>query len=131
MTTHDWNAALQRAETHAPFLARAMARLPDLVALLAAGEGEAALAWAKRAGDDAPDLGAALRRERLALALALAVGDLAGAFPLARVTGELSALADRALDGAITHAIRARAPEAERGRAELLVRHRPDPVVRS
>ena len=67
--------ALQRAETHAPFLARAMARLPDLVALLAAGEGEAALAWAKRAGDDAPDLGAALRRERLALALALAVGE--------------------------------------------------------
>ena len=113
MTTPDWNAALQRAEEHAPFLARAMARLPDLVSLLAAGDGEAALAWAKRAGEDAPDLGAALRRERLALALALAIGDLAGAFPLARVTGDLSALADRALDAAITHAIRARVPDAQ------------------
>ena len=113
MTSPDWNSALQRAEAHAPFLARAMARLPDLVALLAEGEDEAALAWARRAGEDAPDLGAALRRERLALALALAVGDLAGALPLARVTGELSALADRALDAAINHAIRARVPGAQ------------------
>jgi len=87
-----------------------MDRLPDLLALLAAGEGEAALAYARVAGDGAPTIGSALRRERLALALALAVGDLAGAFPLARVMGELSSFADRAMDAAIADAIRRRVP---------------------
>jgi len=60
-------------------------------------------------------VGTALRRERLALALALAVGDLAGALPLARVMGELSALADRALDAAIGDAIQRRTPDAGQG----------------
>jgi len=46
-----------------------------------------------------------MRRERLALATALAVGDLAGAFPLPQVVGELTAFADRALDRAIRTAI--------------------------
>ncbi len=109
----DWTGALDRARAHAPFLAGAIDRLPDLAALLAAGDGEAAIAWAKTAGDDAGDVGIALRREKLALALALAIGDLAGAVPLLRVTGELSAFADRALDAAITDGIRRRAPDAE------------------
>jgi glutamate-ammonia-ligase adenylyltransferase len=111
--TFDWTGALARAETHAPFLSRAIDRLPDLAALLAAGEAEAALAWAKAQGDGIGEVAVALRRERLALALALAIGDLAGAFPLGRVTAELSAFADRALDRAIADAIRRRAPEAE------------------
>ncbi|MFX8871984.1 hypothetical protein ABTM94_20085, partial [Acinetobacter baumannii] len=72
-----------------------------------------ALALTRRASDAAPDVGTALRRERRALALALAIGDLAGAFPLARVTSELSAFADRALDAAMADAIRHRLPEAE------------------
>jgi glutamate-ammonia-ligase adenylyltransferase len=109
---HDWTGALARAEANAPFLSLAMRRFPDLVDLLAAGEGEAALAWAGQAGEDAPDLGAALRREKRALALALAIGDLAGAFALPRVTAELTALADRALDAAIAHAIAQRVPGA-------------------
>src|SRR5438128_2484372 len=46
-------------------------------------------------------------------ATALAIGDLAGAFPLARVMGELSDFADRALDAAIAEAIRRRVPEAQ------------------
>lgn len=100
----DWDSALSRARTCAPFLARALDRQPDLAALLAAGDGEAALAWARAQGEE-PDTGLALRRERLALAAALAVGDLAGAFPLARVVGELTAFADRALDRAIRTAI--------------------------
>lgn len=100
----DWQSALDRARTHAPFLARALDRLPGLEALLIRGEGEAALAWAREQGRN-PDVEAALRRERLALAAALAVGDLAGAFPLARVVGELTAFADRALDRAIRTAI--------------------------
>ncbi len=100
----DWTGALHRARTCAPFLARALDRQPDLAALLAAGEGEAALAWARAQGEES-DTELALRRERLALAAALAVGDLAGAFPLTRVVGELTAFADRALDRAIRTAI--------------------------
>src|SRR5690606_27569666 len=86
---------------------------PDLVALLEAGKGEEALAWAKSAGAGAADVATALRRERLGLAVALAVGDLAGAAPLARVMEELSALADRSLDAAIADAIRRRAGDVE------------------
>ena len=109
----DWTHALNRARAHAPFLERGLDRLPELEALLAAGDGEGALAWAKAAGNDAPSVGSALRREKLALAVALALGDLAGAFSLLRVTGELSAFADRALDAAIAEAIRQRVPDAE------------------
>ncbi len=113
MTTPDWTGAIARAAAHAPYLAQGLERLPGLVALLEAGDGEGALTWAKAAGSDAPDVGSALRREKRALALALAIGDLAGAFPLLRVTGELSAFADRSLDTAITAAIRTRVSDAE------------------
>lgn len=111
--TADWTGAIDRARAHAPYLASALDRLPDLTHLLAAGDGEGALAWAKAAGCGEPDVGIALRREKQALALALAIGDLAGAFPLLRVTGELSAFADRALDAAIVEGIRRRAPDSE------------------
>ena len=113
MTAADWTSALARADAHAPFLSRAIERLPELAALLAAGKGEEALARARAAGEGVDDVAVALRRERLALALALAIGDLAGAFPLARVTAELTAFADRAMDAAIVDAIRRRAPDAE------------------
>ncbi|WP_067732295.1 glutamine-synthetase adenylyltransferase, partial [Novosphingobium naphthalenivorans] len=109
----DWTGAIDRARACAPYLANAMGRLPDLVELLAAGKGDAALAWARAAGAGAPDTGAALRREKAALSLALAIGDLAGAFPLLKVTGELSAFADRSLDAAIAEGIRRRAPGSE------------------
>ena len=102
--TPDWESALHRARAHAPFLARALDRQPELAALLAAGDGAAALAWARAQGNN-PDAEVALRRERLALAAALAVGDLAGAFPLAQVVSELTGFADRALDRAIRTAI--------------------------
>jgi len=108
----DWTSALARARAHAPFLALALDRQPELETLLAAGRGEEALAHARALAGGA-DVAAALRRERLALAVALAVGDLAGAFPLDRVMHELSNLADRALDTAITEAIRRRVPDAE------------------
>ncbi|QIQ87356.1 bifunctional [glutamate--ammonia ligase]-adenylyl-L-tyrosine phosphorylase/[glutamate--ammonia-ligase] adenylyltransferase [Erythrobacter sp.] len=108
--TPDWTGALERARAHAPFLARALDRQEELAAMLAAGEGEAALERARALGES-EDVEPALRRERLALATALAIGDLAGAFPLARVTGELTAFADRALDRAIRAAIRERTGE--------------------
>ncbi|SMC57322.1 glutamate-ammonia-ligase adenylyltransferase [Novosphingobium sp. B1] len=104
---------LGRTRAHSPFLSRALDRLPEIEALLAAGEIEQALAMAKVAGDGAHDVGAALRRERLALALVVAIGDLAGAFALDRVVAELSDFADRSLDAAIAGAIRRRTVEAE------------------
>ena len=105
----DWSGALERARAHAPFLAQALERRPELTELLAAGDSEAALALAAQADGDT---GIALRRERLGLALVLAIGDLAGGVPLARVMRELSGFADRALDQAITAAIGKRVPDA-------------------
>lgn len=108
----DWNGAIERARAYAPFLSLSMDRLPELTELLAQGRGDEALVFAKNAGDGAGDLGVALRRERLALSLALAIGDLAGAFPLSTVMTELSDLADRSLDAAIADGIRRRVPDA-------------------
>ncbi|WP_374591970.1 bifunctional [glutamine synthetase] adenylyltransferase/[glutamine synthetase]-adenylyl-L-tyrosine phosphorylase [Novosphingobium sp.] len=109
----NWTSALDRARAHSPFLSTGLDRHPALAALLAAGKGEEAMAWAKAAGQDAPDTGAALRREKCALAVALGIGDLAGAFPLSRVVEELSDFADRSMDAAIAAAIRTRVPDAE------------------
>ena len=113
MTRHAWTGAIARAAAHSPYLAQGLERLPALAALLANGAGEAALVWAKAAGAEAEDAGTALRREKRALALALAIGDLAGAIPLSQVMTELSQFADRALDQAIAAAITERVPGAE------------------
>lgn len=112
-TAPDWTHALARARAHAPFLRRALERRPALAERLAAGEDEAALALAKAEGEGLADTALALRRERLSLALVLGVGDLAGAFPLARVMAELSAFADRALDAAMRAAVRHRVPDGD------------------
>jgi glutamate-ammonia-ligase adenylyltransferase len=106
----DWDSALRRARAHAPFLARALERQPQLAELLAGGKGEAALAWARSQGEH-PDVEVALRRERLALATAVALCDLAGALPLARVVAKLTDYADRSLDRAIRAAIAERTGE--------------------
>ena len=111
--TADWTGAIARARAHAPYLAGLLDRLPELTEILAAGDGAGALAWARAAGSAASEVGSALRREKQALALALAIGDLAGAFPLLQVTGELSAFADHALHAAIAEGIRRRVPDAE------------------
>jgi glutamate-ammonia-ligase adenylyltransferase len=109
----NWTSALARARAHSPYLSSGLDRLPALEALLIAGQGEAALDWAKAVGASAPDTGSALRREKLALAVALGIGDLAGAFTLTRVVEELSDFADRSLDSAIAAAIHARMPDAQ------------------
>ena len=111
--TADWAHALHRARAEAPFLARGLDRLPELEALLQAGRIEDALTAAHQAGANEADTSIALRRQRLALAVALAIGDLAGALPLARVMAELSTFADHALDAAIIAAMRRRLPDAE------------------
>jgi glutamate-ammonia-ligase adenylyltransferase len=86
---------------------------------VAAGDFEGALQLAQEEGQGA-DTMAALRRERTGTSLALAVGDLAGAFALDRVFAELSNLADRAIERAIAAAIEERTPgEEPRGFAAL------------
>ena len=94
----NWQEALKRARAEAPFLARALDRQPELAALLEEGSGDAALEWAKSRAEAAASIAVGLRRERLGLATALAIGDLAGAFDLSRVMSEMSQFADRALD---------------------------------
>ncbi len=113
MSSREWNKAIDRAQRHAPFLSLALDRLPELARILKSGDGEAALAWARVAGEGTSEIGVSLRRERLALALTLAIGDLASCFPLLKVTGELSAFADRAMHAAIVDAIRRHVPDAE------------------
>jgi len=103
----EWQSAIDRAQRNAPFLARSLERLPELAALLAAGDLDAAFDYCAHAGDGA-EIGVALRRERLALALTLAIGDLAGVLSLDEVMARLSAFADRSLDRAIAEAARAR-----------------------
>ena len=104
--------ALCRADENSPFLRMAMARDPDLVARLAAGD---EIGSAPLASDDLAGLtvASALRRERRAVALAVAIGDLSGRLDLTRVTHLLTEFADRALDTAIIAAIRERTPDAE------------------
>lgn len=109
----DWTHAMARARAETSFLSRGLDRLPALAELLGQGRIEEALGLARVAGEGVDDVGVVLRRERLALAVALAIGDLAGALPLRRVVEELSDFADRALDAAIAAGIRRRAPDAE------------------
>ena len=104
MAKADWTGAIARARAHAPFLARSLKRQEELAELLTAGKAEEALVWA-RERESHDDAGVGLRRHRLGLATSVAIGDLAGAFPLERVLAELSGFADHALDTAIRTAI--------------------------
>ena len=106
----DWSDAIARARANAPFLARSLDRLPELAHLLASGELRAALEYCAEAGEGA-NASVTMRRERLALALTLAIGDLAGAITLDAVMERLSDLADRSLHRAILEAARARTGE--------------------
>jgi len=113
------NSALERAQTYAPFLRFHLQAGGDVADAVIAGEFDAALSRARAAGE-AEDTMAGLRRERTGYALALAVADLAGAFDLRRVVGELSGLADRTIERAIATAIGERCPgEPARGFAAL------------
>ena len=109
----DWTDALKRARDHAPFLARGLERHEEIARLLADGAADDALHLAKTAGAGIDDIGVALRREKRALGLVLAIGDLAGAFELDKVMRELSLFADRSLHRAIEAAILRRVPDAQ------------------
>jgi len=103
--------ALNRATSHSPFLRDAAHARADIAdEFLGRGAGAAAELALDSVGDG---IDAKLRRQRHALALALALGDLAGEFSLEEVTGRLSDFADRAIDEALVAAIAERAPDAE------------------
>ncbi len=107
----DFKAAIARARACSPFLAFLLDSLPEIAAALARGDMASACAAAREAGAAADPM-TAVRRERSALALALGVGDLAGALSLEEVVRPLSELADRQLDRALAAAIAERTPDA-------------------
>lgn len=110
--------ALDRAHDHAPFLRGAAELFPQIAATFVAEGSDAAVAAALAVAGDSPSV--TLRRQRHALALAVALGDLSGEGSLEWVTGHLSDFADRAMDEALATAMRERMPDEEpRGLAIL------------
>ncbi|MFV0624716.1 bifunctional [glutamine synthetase] adenylyltransferase/[glutamine synthetase]-adenylyl-L-tyrosine phosphorylase [Sphingomonas sp. ac-8] len=104
----DLNSAIRRAREHAPFLAR----LLEVEAPLVERDWlDDPLGHAEVDDGDMP-VARRLRIERRRVALLVALGDLSGAYDLRRVTGLLTAFADRAIDVAIRAAIEERTPGA-------------------
>ena len=102
--------AIARAERFSPFLREALRARPDIAETFELGGAKEAAELALKATD--AELDVELRQQRLALALAVALGDLAEELPLEAVTGLLSSFADRAIHRAVEAAIRERVPDA-------------------
>ena len=103
--------AVERAIGHSPFLSAAVDRWPDLAARFMSDGAEAAVSEALVLAGDS--VAVTLRRQRHGLALAVALGDLAGELSLERVTAHLSDFADMAIDSALRAALLERVPDAE------------------
>ena len=103
---HAINDALDRARLWSPFLGLILDREPLIARSLAEGRLDLV------ASSATPDMPVAkrLRLERRAMALNVAIGDLAGVLDLTAVTGALTRFADHALDTAIRAAIEERTP---------------------
>ncbi|WP_300975433.1 bifunctional [glutamine synthetase] adenylyltransferase/[glutamine synthetase]-adenylyl-L-tyrosine phosphorylase [Sphingomonas sp. LHG3406-1] len=112
--------AVQRAERWSPFLRGLCERHPDLVAAFVSDGSQAALEAVTVGGAAAATTGRRLRIERQRLALATALGDLAGELSLEAVTAALSDFADHAIDEALSAAIRERFPDAVPGGMTVL-----------
>jgi glutamate-ammonia-ligase adenylyltransferase len=104
-------AALERASRHAPFLRNAIDTHPTLVARFLEDGAEAAVGDAFLVASST-QIAVRLRRQRTALALAIALGDLANELSLEALTGHLSAFADIAIDEALGAAVDERVPGA-------------------
>ena len=102
--------ALQRAELHSPFLRETAGRFPEIADAFAADGADAAIRRALAIAGET--VGAELRRCRTALALAVALGDLAGELELEDVTCALSDFADQAIDRALHGAVAERIADA-------------------
>ena len=105
--------AVIRAQAYSPFLREAIARHPDIVANLAAGDMESAIADIVPAACTSPDFAADLRRERSAISLIVALSDLAGQTNFEQAVAALTRFADSALDRAISVAMRERTGSPE------------------
>ena len=104
------NGAIERASRFAPFLRDALIAFPEIADRFATEGADAAIGDALALGGAA--VGEALRHQRRALALAVALGDLSGELPLERLTAALSDFADRAIHIALGAAIEERTPGA-------------------
>jgi glutamate-ammonia-ligase adenylyltransferase len=103
------NDAIARARLWSPFLSLILDREPVLAKSLATGRLD--LSWSSV--EPGMPVAKRLRIERRAMALNVAIGDLAGVLDLTAVTGALTNFADYALDTAIRTAIEERTPGAE------------------
>ena len=103
--------ALDRARHHSPFLREAAAALPDLVETFVQQGSQTAVEEALAAQSDSVE--AQLRRQRLGVALTVALGDLAGEFSFEEATRHLSDFADMAIERSLVTALTERVPGAE------------------
>jgi len=104
--------AVARARQYSPFLARQIEVYPELVALLEAGEAEAAWETARGLAADEP-AEQRLRIRRGGVALVAAIADLAGQWDFDLVSRRLSDFADEAVDAALAAAFAERYPDEE------------------
>jgi glutamate-ammonia-ligase adenylyltransferase len=100
--------AIERASATAPFLRDGLLHFPEIAARFVSDGAAAAIVDARALGGETVDR--ALRRQRRALALAVALGDLAGELELEQLTAALSDFADQAIDTALAAAIAERVP---------------------
>jgi glutamate-ammonia-ligase adenylyltransferase len=103
--------ALKRAEEFSPFLRELLRTRPEIGDRFLADGSEAAMALGLAA--EGGRVEAELRRRRHGLALAVALGDLAGELSLEEVTACLSRFADEAIDRSLRVALDERVPGAE------------------
>ncbi len=109
-----WAGARAAAEAHAPYLARLIARRPDLAERISEPDApthliEGAMADAARVAVLAPSLEegmVTLRRAKDAVHLGLALADLSRAWPLEAITGGLTRFADASVRAAVALAAR-------------------------
>ena len=109
-----WAQARAAAEAHAPYLARLIARRPDLAERIAEVDAptlliESAMADAARVAAEAPPLEegmVTLRRAKDAVHLGLALADLARAWPLEAITGGLTRFADASVRAAVAASLK-------------------------
>ncbi len=110
--------AVRRAERHSSFLRESLTAFPDLAERFLEDGSGPALEAALAVGEG--ETGVALRLQRHRLALAVALGDLAGELSLEQVTRALSSFADQAIDRAIAASLAERVPgEEPRGVAAI------------
>jgi glutamate-ammonia-ligase adenylyltransferase len=103
--------AVARAHDHSPFLRESLLLHPHIADAFLANGAIAAAELALAAAADLP-IDGRLRRRRHGLALAVALGDLAGELPFEQVTALLSDFADQAIDEAVAAAVAERVPDS-------------------